>query len=126
MNNMLLNLYVKFQDLKSREEGQDLVEYALVVALIAFGATAGMTSLATGINTAFSNVSSQLGSAHQLVHCTIIAGHCATTTRTSWETPNTRLNGRSVLSLASVSPNSRLPEAASFRLILKLYLQINA
>jgi len=31
---------VKFQDLMNREEGQDLVEYALVVALIAFGATA--------------------------------------------------------------------------------------
>jgi pilus assembly protein Flp/PilA len=61
MNNMLLKLYVKFQDLKNGEEGQDLVEYALVVALIAFGATAGMTSLATGINTAFSNVSGQLG-----------------------------------------------------------------
>jgi pilus assembly protein Flp/PilA len=63
MNNMLLNLYVKFQDLKNSEEGQDLVEYALVVALIAFGATAGMTSLATGINTAFSTVSTKLGSA---------------------------------------------------------------
>jgi pilus assembly protein Flp/PilA len=62
MNKMLLNLYIKFQDLKNREGGQDLVEYALVVALIAFGATAGMTSLATGINTAFNNVSSQLGS----------------------------------------------------------------
>jgi len=61
MNTMLLRLYVKFQDLKNGEQGQDLVEYALVVALIAFGATAGMTSLATGINTAFSNVSSQLG-----------------------------------------------------------------
>ncbi len=63
MNNLLLKLYVKFQELKNGEEGQDLVEYALVVALIAFGATAGMSSLATGINTAFSNVSSQLGSA---------------------------------------------------------------
>jgi len=63
MNNMLLKLYVKFQDLASREEGQDLVEYALVVALIAFGATAGMKNLASAINTAFSNVSSQLGSA---------------------------------------------------------------
>lgn len=60
MNNMLLKLYVKFQDLKNSEEGQDLVEYALVVALIAFGATAGMTSLATGINTAFSSVSTKL------------------------------------------------------------------
>ena len=63
MNNLLLNLYVKFKELTNREEGQDLVEYALVVAMIAFGATAGMTSLAGGINTAFSNVSSQLGSA---------------------------------------------------------------
>src|ERR1019366_7356397 len=42
MNDMLLKLYVKFQDLKNSDEGQDLVEYALVVALIAFGATAGM------------------------------------------------------------------------------------
>jgi pilus assembly protein Flp/PilA len=62
MNNLLLKLYVKFQDLVSREEGQDLVEYALVVALIAFGATAGMSALAGGINKAFSNVSAQLGS----------------------------------------------------------------
>jgi len=62
MNTMLLKLYVKFQDLMNREEGQDLVEYALVVALIAFGATAGMKSLATGINTAFTNISSTLGS----------------------------------------------------------------
>jgi pilus assembly protein Flp/PilA len=60
MNNMLLKLYVKFQDLKNNEEGQDLVEYALVVALIAFGATAGMSTLATGINAAFNTISSKL------------------------------------------------------------------
>jgi pilus assembly protein Flp/PilA len=41
------------------EEGQDLVEYALVVALIAFGSTAGMSHLAGGINTAFNNVSTK-------------------------------------------------------------------
>jgi pilus assembly protein Flp/PilA len=63
MNNLLIKLFVKFQDLASREEGQDLVEYALVVALIAFGATAGMGKLASGINTAFSTISSQLVSA---------------------------------------------------------------
>jgi pilus assembly protein Flp/PilA len=60
MNDMLLKLYVKFQDLKSREEGQDLVEYALVVALIAFGATAGMGALAGGINKAFNQISTTL------------------------------------------------------------------
>ena len=57
MNTMLLKLYVKFQDLMSREEGQDLVEYALVVALIALSATLGMKSLAGGINKAFNSVS---------------------------------------------------------------------
>jgi len=34
--------------------------YALVVALIAFGATAGMKALASGINTAFSTISGTL------------------------------------------------------------------
>ena len=62
MNTMLLKVYIKFQDLASREEGQDLVEYALVVALIAFGATAGMKALATGLNSAFAGISTTLGS----------------------------------------------------------------
>ena len=61
MNSMLLNLYIKFQNLIEREEGQDLVEYALVVALIAFGATAGMGALAGGINKAFQTISTTLG-----------------------------------------------------------------
>jgi len=33
-----------------------------VVALIAFGATAGMKNLATGLNSAFKGISSTLGS----------------------------------------------------------------
>jgi len=61
MNDLLLKLYVKFQDLKNREEGQDLVEYALVVALIAFGATAAACALAGGINRAFNTISTRLG-----------------------------------------------------------------
>ena len=60
MNTMLLKLYVKFQDLTSREEGQDLVEYALVVALIALGAVAGMKALAGGVNSAFLTISTTL------------------------------------------------------------------
>jgi pilus assembly protein Flp/PilA len=62
VNNLLLNLCAKIQALKNCEKGQDMVEYALIVALIAFGATAGMGKVATGIKTAFSNISSQLGS----------------------------------------------------------------
>jgi pilus assembly protein Flp/PilA len=42
------------------ESGQDLVEYALVVALIALGATASISSLASSFSTAFSNMGSHL------------------------------------------------------------------
>jgi len=38
------------------DQGQDLIEYALVVALIAFAAVSGMNSVATKINSAFSSV----------------------------------------------------------------------
>jgi len=44
------------RELLSREEGQDLVEYALVVALISFGAITGMGAVATGINQVFCGV----------------------------------------------------------------------
>ncbi len=43
-----------------REEGQDLIEYALVVALIAFAAPAGMSTLANNINTAFTDIGTTL------------------------------------------------------------------
>jgi pilus assembly protein Flp/PilA len=62
MKDIMLKMYVKFQNLAAREEGQDLVEYALVVALIAFGAVAAMKGLSTEINTAFNTISSQLAS----------------------------------------------------------------
>jgi pilus assembly protein Flp/PilA len=61
MHNFLLKLYLQMKDLVDGDEGQDLVEYALVVALIAFGATAGMSNLATGISTVFSNFGIKLG-----------------------------------------------------------------
>ena len=38
------------------EEGQGLVEYMLIVLLVAFGATAGMATLASYLNVAFSNI----------------------------------------------------------------------
>jgi pilus assembly protein Flp/PilA len=47
----------------SSEEGQDLIEYALVVALIAFAAVTSMQSLAGDINNAFMNVGNSLISA---------------------------------------------------------------
>ncbi len=63
MYDRVCKLYISCKNLIDREEGQDLVEYALVVALIAFGAVAGMSALAGGINSAFKDVSSKLLSA---------------------------------------------------------------
>lgn len=63
MNTLLLKLRFNILPLLVSEDGQDLVEYALVVALIAFGAVAGMDVLASEINTAFNTVSSDLASA---------------------------------------------------------------
>ena len=57
MNTMILKLYVKFQDLMSREEGQDLVEYALVVALIALGSVATLKTLSGAIAQEFNTIS---------------------------------------------------------------------
>lgn len=63
MNELVFKMLVNVRTLAASEEGQDLVEYALVVALIAFGAVAGMGALSTEINTAFNDISSDLASA---------------------------------------------------------------
>jgi pilus assembly protein Flp/PilA len=62
MKETMLKLSAKLQTLLLQEEGQDLIEYALVVALIAFAATVGMKALATDINTAFVNIGTTLNS----------------------------------------------------------------
>jgi pilus assembly protein Flp/PilA len=62
MKDKLMKLSVKLQALLMSEEGQDLIEYALVVALIGFAATAGMKSLATSLNAAFGQIGTTLSS----------------------------------------------------------------
>jgi pilus assembly protein Flp/PilA len=47
----------------SEDNGQDLIEYALLVALVALAATAGMNALAGAINTTFTNLGTSLTSA---------------------------------------------------------------
>jgi len=60
MNSLFLSMLVKMQNLMNREEGQDLIEYALVAALIAVAAIAGMKQIASAVNTLFSNISASL------------------------------------------------------------------
>jgi pilus assembly protein Flp/PilA len=59
----VINLHLKsLQDLHRHESGQGLVEYVLIIALVALTAVAGMTGLATKVNSAFSQVGSVFAS----------------------------------------------------------------
>ena len=60
MKGKLFKLSVMLQTLKG-ETGQDLIEYALAVALIVFTAIAGMSTLATAINAAFTKIGTKFG-----------------------------------------------------------------
>ncbi len=58
MSNLILK---SLSRLHQDESGQGLVEYLLILALVAFAATAGMGSLASGLNSAFVRIGSILG-----------------------------------------------------------------
>jgi pilus assembly protein Flp/PilA len=60
MKTFLFRTILRFKQLIEDEQGQDLVEYALVVALIAFGAISGMGYLSKGLNHAFSGIATTL------------------------------------------------------------------
>ena len=63
MHNTFLNLRLKCRillDTFRKENGQDLVEYAAVISLVVLGITAGMTTLANGINNAMTSVSAAI------------------------------------------------------------------
>jgi len=49
------------KNLHNDESGQGLVEYLLIVALVALAATAGMSSAASYINSAFVRIGGKLG-----------------------------------------------------------------
>lgn len=63
MKDLFYKLSFKMESLKDallNEQGQDLIEYALLVAFVAFAATAGMRALATSINGAFTTIGTDL------------------------------------------------------------------
>jgi Flp pilus assembly pilin Flp len=63
MRNTLLKVCVKSKmllDAIKEEHGQDLVEYAAVISLVVLGLTAGMNTLANGINSAMDSVGTKI------------------------------------------------------------------
>ncbi len=59
MTERLKSWFLYLKNLKD-ENAQDLIEYGLAAALIAFGAVFGMETLANGLNNAFSLIASTL------------------------------------------------------------------
>ncbi len=61
MNPVRWEFIERFRALMRLEDGQDLVEYAMIIALIATGATAGMQGLALVLLNAMTDLSNTLG-----------------------------------------------------------------
>jgi Flp pilus assembly pilin Flp len=57
----MMRMHALLKGLHNDESGQGMVEYLLVVALVALAATAGMTQAASYINSAFIRVGQKLG-----------------------------------------------------------------
>jgi pilus assembly protein Flp/PilA len=58
---LLSNLYLKLRELMSREEGQGMVEYALILVLIAVVVIVVLILLGNQVKNVFCNISSGLG-----------------------------------------------------------------
>jgi pilus assembly protein Flp/PilA len=56
----MMRLFEVLQHFCREESGQDLIEYALIAALIAVACVAAMQGVATGIGNVFTKVSGQL------------------------------------------------------------------
>lgn len=60
MKNAILKLHMFRHGLLTEEEGQDLVEYALLVSLVALGCITSVGYVATAITTIFDHISTSL------------------------------------------------------------------
>ena len=58
----MMNLKNLLKNLATDESGQDLIEYALVAALVGLGAVASMKTLSSAIGTAFGSIGTTLTS----------------------------------------------------------------
>ena len=59
----VMNLSTRLRALVRDDSGQDLLEYALLVALIALVAVAAVTTAGVNVNTIFSNIATALATA---------------------------------------------------------------
>jgi pilus assembly protein Flp/PilA len=60
LNNLIAYLSVTVADIRAREEGQGLVEYALILVLVSIASIVMLTALGTDIGAVFTTVSDEL------------------------------------------------------------------
>ena len=60
MNSHVRQLALRLKSLFTGDEGQDLVEYSLLVAMIGFGLAASMTVLSAAVSNVFTHVGSYI------------------------------------------------------------------
>ena len=60
MNDLILRLFCWSQALAKGEEGQDMIEYALLTSLIALAAIAGVDKVATAVTSVFTRISTSI------------------------------------------------------------------
>jgi pilus assembly protein Flp/PilA len=60
MQTILLQIQEGLRTLVARQEGQDLVEYGLIISLIALGAIAGTKEIGDIMATLYSNINNSL------------------------------------------------------------------
>jgi len=60
MHDQFLKLQIKFWEFINGENGQDLVEYGLIVTAIALAAIGGIEQFASAVATMFSNIGASL------------------------------------------------------------------
>ena len=60
MHDQFLKLRIRFWELLRGEEGQDLVEYGLIVTAIALAAIGGIEHFASAVATLFSNIDNSI------------------------------------------------------------------
>jgi len=55
-----IRMYLAVQALRDREDGQAMVEYALILSLVSVGAIAVLTQVGTNVSTIFSKINAKL------------------------------------------------------------------
>ena len=62
MSDLMLKLYVQLQTLRAREEGQGMVEYGLILAVVSVVAIAALQLIGTDLQVTFKKVTDALPS----------------------------------------------------------------